>query len=412
MFFITVSIKRSYRQTSLVMPVFRELQRIWHPGSAIERLFPVLSAPRFYPERAVFLGKCAVSMAEGASKFLPELPKLVYSTLPEHKGDKIKNVEYLWGTHPNQSLLNVKNSKRAAEWLKSTRGDLLAFISGGTSALISSPPAPWKLGEVVRIENSLLKAGAPIEKINIVRMAFSNLRAGGMAELVKPYPVQSFIWCDVPPKLYKIVGSAPFWNNGKFPGTSPREILEEYGIASPRAIPEKKNFKPAKGSKAIKLADGEMFAGDFVKRLKAKNISAKIINIEEGTSAEKASEKIAGIAKNSKRPCVLVGSGEYPVAVKGDGKGGRCSHLAALMTKELYDQKKWFFAAIATDGEDGGGGGCGAHVCDEKLPEKNKLNKAIIECRTADLFEETGSLIPGKPTGNNLRDLWFLSLEG
>lgn len=410
MIYITISVKRTYGQALLVMPVFRELQGAWHPERLVERSFQDYPKKAAKMERAVFLGKCAVPMAAGFSRLFPEMPKLVYSTTPYRDARRIRNAGLFWGTHPEQSKSNIRNSTRAVDWLKRTRGDVIAFVSGGTSALLSSPPPGWTLKEIVEVEDALLLAGAPIEKINAVRVALSTLKAGGMAELVKPFSVRAFVWCDVSPGKFRITGSAPFW---KYPCSSappPEKILKEYGIVPPEPLPEIPRFRAVPGSSVFRLADGAMMASDFVDRLRERRIKAGKVAIPEGTRAEKAAKLIAEAAAKSRRPRVLVGNGEYPVEVKGRGKGGRCSHLAALVAKELYKKKRWFFSAVATDGEDGSGG-AGAFVCDETLPPMKELNEAIRKSDTAALFENNGGLIPRASSGNNLRDLWFLSLE-
>ena len=410
MIYITISFKRTYGQASLVMPVFRELQEAWHPEIVVGWVLRAIGKNALKAERAVFLGKCAIPMAAGFSSMFPETPKLVYSTLPERDTKKIRNARILYGTHPAQSRANMKNSSAAKEWLKGTSGNLVAFVSGGTSALLSSPPPGWTLKEVAEVEGALLASGVPIGKINAVRMSLSTLKAGGMAELVKPFFVRSFLWCDVPKEESRVTGSAPFWSNPFRSKDAPAKILKEYGIVPPKPVPERNSFREVPGSGVFRLADGETMTEDFVRRLGGKGISARKVNIPEGTAAEKAAKLISSAAGKADRPSVLVGGGEYPVAVRGKGRGGRCSHLAALVAKELRDKKRWSFAAVATDGEDGGGG-AGAFVCDESLPSTGEIDDAIKRSDTAALFERHGGLVPRASTGNNLRDLWFLVLE-
>lgn len=392
------------------MPVYRELQGVWHPEMYVEWVLRGIGKIPLKAERAVFLGKCAVPMAAGFSRMYPEMPKLIYSTLPERDTRKIKNAKILYGTHPSQSRLNIKNSSAVKDWLGGTDGNLVAFVSGGTSALLSSPPPGWTLKEVAEVERALLTAGAPIEKINAVRIALSTLKAGGMAHIIKPFAVRSFIWCDVPREEFRITGSAPFCSYPGLPNDAPSRILNEYGIVPPKHLPERRVFREVPASRVFRLADGETMTEDLVKRLCEKGIKARMACIPEGTKADRAAKMIASAASKCRRPGVLVGSGEYPVEVRGKGRGGRCSHLAALVAKELSDKKRWFFSAVATDGEDGGGG-AGAFVCDESLPPMKELDGAIAKNDTAALFEKYCGLIPRASTGNNLRDLWFLSME-
>ena len=61
-------------------------------------------------------------------------------------------------------------------------------------------------------------------------------------------------------------------------------------------------------------------------------------------------ERAARNALRERKVRVIVGAGEATVRVKGDGLGGRCSHLCALLSLRLGDIRGWTFAAIATDG--------------------------------------------------------------
>jgi len=103
----------------------------------------------------------------------------------------------------------VKCCEDLVEFLEKDKGETLFFISGGTSSLLCLPEDGMTLEEILKIEKTLLLSGAPIKEINIVRMALSKLRGGGIAEIVKPFNFYSFIWCDMNGKDYKMVGSAP-----------------------------------------------------------------------------------------------------------------------------------------------------------------------------------------------------------
>ena len=164
------------------------------------------------------------------------------------------------------------------------------------------------------------------------------------------------------------------------------------------------------GCRIVKLADGEMLARMVQKELKKAGVRAKILNIEEGTGSAEAVKMILEASGKIRKPAILLGSGEFPVAVSGKGKGGRCSHLAALVEEVFGKEKKWFFGAIATDGEDGSAGG-GAFIFDEAGIPRGELHAAIRDFDTGSLLQKKGLLLPREPSRNNLRDLWFLSLE-
>lgn len=111
------------------------------------------------------------------------------------------------------------------------------------------------------------------------------------------------------------------------------------------------------------------------------------------------------------RASAFVGNGEVRVEVpRGSGRGGRCSHLVAEVALALVRKRipgRWAFTALATDGVDGTAGG-GAWTDSESVPPESALIQSIEAFDTASLWASAGTLLPMRPTGNNLRDLWVL----
>jgi glycerate-2-kinase len=87
---------------------------------------------------------------------------------------------------------------------------------------------------------------------------------------------------------------------------------------------------------------------------------------------------------------------------KGHARGGRCSHLAALMSSRLPERS--VFAAIATDGVDGASGTGGAIV---DGPITGSAG-AIDVFATGPLHIDAGTAIPSAPTGINFADVHVL----
>lgn len=117
------------------------------------------------------------------------------------------------------------------------------------------------------------------------------------------------------------------------------------------------------------------------------------------------------VAEVRGRACAFVGNGEVRVdAPPNAGRGGRCTHLVAEVALALVRKRipgRWAFTALATDGVDGSAGG-GAWTDSEKVPPESALAQSIETHDTASLWASAGTLLPMKPTGNNLRDLWVL----
>ena len=90
------------------------------------------------------------------------------------------------------------------------------------------------------------------------------------------------------------------------------------------------------------------------------------------------------------------------VTVARPGKGGRSSHLATLVGKDLPAGHR--FLALASDGVDGTSGTAGALV--ETLP-RAAAEAALARFATGPFLRDHGAL-PARPTGHNLADLHVL----
>lgn len=357
--------------------------------------------------RALFLGKCAIPFYKAFKNFKLEIPAFVYSPFQVTRL-KQETAIIRFGTHPFPSETNFEVCKELEKWLNDGEGDIAVFLSGGASSLLSYPEDDYTIRDLINIEKMLLLKGIPIEKMNIVRMAISKMRGGGLLKLLKGFNVYCFIWCDVSPSKYKFVGSAPFGGIKIDLLKELMKIEKEYGIRI--KMIEKKVETLNKPSFIKKLLDGEKLALLIKNEIKKSGFYCEKIKIEEGKTSIEASKIISDLINTKKRPMVFIGNGEFTVEVKGNGKGGRASHLTALILKNLYGQKGWFFGALATDGLDGNGDG-GAYAHYLQNIDLKKLDEAIENFNTATFFRENKSFFGRKPTGNNLRDLWFLILK-
>ena len=72
---------------------------------------------------------------------------------------------------------------------------------------------------------------------------------------------------------------------------------------------------------------------------------------DAATLISKIRQLFADNAHNPNCPIILSG-GEVPIQVTGNGKGGRCTHLALSMAPVLAQYKDALFVAYATDGSD------------------------------------------------------------
>jgi glycerate-2-kinase len=93
------------------------------------------------------------------------------------------------------------------------------------------------------------------------------------------------------------------------------------------------------------------------------------------------------------------------VGVARPGRGGRCTHLAALVALELPEGVA--FLAAASDGVDGASGTGGA-VVDATLDHR-RLPAALAAFDSGSALEAAGMTLPLRPTGSNFADVHVLA---
>src|SRR5438270_5550054 len=82
---------------------------------------------------------------------------------------------------------------------------------------------------LINTVSALLKSGATISEMNIIRKHLSAVKGGGLAKHLHPATVASLIFSDVPGNDLSVIASAP---TVKDPTTmdNVHEILEKYSV--------------------------------------------------------------------------------------------------------------------------------------------------------------------------------------
>src|SRR5690606_13512815 len=131
------------------------------------------------------LGKAAGAMVQGAADALGL--GLVGVAACNVDWDLPAGVQLHVGSHP----LPDHRSEAAGRVLLDAvahRGDrrLLYLVSGGGSAIAAVPRPPLTIDDKLEVGRRLLRSGAPIEEVNVVRRHLSALKGG---QLAPPSPV-------------------------------------------------------------------------------------------------------------------------------------------------------------------------------------------------------------------------------
>jgi glycerate 2-kinase len=408
----------------------------------------------------IAFGKASAGMAGALAGVLGERLAGGLVIAPVKPEEPAGRLEYLEASHPLPDKNSVAAARRALD-LASRAGEkdlVFVCISGGGSALLCLPAEGITIDEKKSVTGSLLRAGADIREMNVVRKHLSGIKGGRLAGAAQPATLVNLVISDVIGDDLESIASGPtHWDSSTF--SEARGILEKYGLwdgcpASVRGHIE----RGARGEEAETLKKDEpvfrnvhtFIVGNNLAALRGARREAErlgfetfILTAEDHGEARRAARDylgfIAGMAcslEAAPKPVCLLAGGELTVTVKGRGKGGRNTEfvLASLveMEKEGIDRLfcsscafpeegggespigdrrslDWLILSIGTDGIDGPTDAAGAWG-DASVPERaRELGadpvKHLEDNDSYSFFNETGNLIITGPTGTNVCDV-------
>ncbi len=373
---------------------------------------------RFKRKYLVAVGKAACPMA----RYMVDIMEFDGGLVATNRECEIKspNIKVFNSSHPLPNEESVKAADCLLELAKnSEREDLFVFlISGGASSLIEKPKI--ELERYREIVEYMLKNHFTIEEINLIRKALSRIKGGKILKLIEG-EVVSFVISDVVGDDLSVIGSGLTYYD-KFTQKDFVEVCQKlkgfdickldydslkkdeflfkrvtnHIIASNRtACTALEEFFKSKGFSVLNL-------GSYIKG-KVEWVSDILFD-----SFKKAIDGLFGV----KPPFVVIFGGETTVAVKRDGKGGRCQHLALLMAKKLKEIEGDFtFVIFATDGKDGNSPYAGAFVDRDVLRKAEDLNldmdNFLENFNSSEFFEKAGGAISSFDTLTNVADIGF-----
>lgn len=331
------------------------------------------------------------------------------------------------GEHPEPGEGSVRAGSAVLRFLDepSDAESTLFLISGGASSLCVSPAPPLSLEDLHEVWEAVLRSGADITTLNMIRAASSVIAGGAVLRHVGTSRSSSFILVDNVVSGAQWVASAltydfrpsegeviELWNSIELKDASLRGRLLEAFRARDSLV-----ARPirTRHENAV-LGEPAMMLGFAV--LEAHHRGYQVIDMGPSISGDvidATGEWAAVIDAAPDCPVALVGVGEVTVKVSGDGEGGRCQELAWLMADVLARAgRKGAFVARASDGRDHVEGVAGAWVDDATVANASARGidwtSAAQSHDTYPALRGLGQLIDGAHTGWNLCDLYVAVL--
>jgi hydroxypyruvate reductase len=377
----------------------------------------------------VAVGKAAPAMAQGALDVLgaPAVHDGVIVT-KRGQGHAVGALPVREAGHPTPDASGVAAAAELRALLARVgREDLvLCLISGGGSALLTSPADPVTLDELRATTSLLLGAGAPITELNAVRKHLETLKGGGLAALAAPAPVIALVVSDVPGDRLDAIASGPTVGDSTtfaeaWDAVSRRGVLDQVPAAVRARLAAGRRGElaetPRPDDPIFARVETRVIAGlreaaeGAAQAARARGYEPVIGSLTvEGEARDVAPELIAAARAPGRTPLCFIAGGETTVTVRGRGRGGRNTELALAAALAIDGRDDVAVASLATDGDDGTTGAAGAVATGEtvELGRARGLDAADFLARndSASYFEEVGGLLATGPTGTNVADLF------
>lgn len=382
-----------------------------------KRQFPLGADARVI---VVAFGKAAAGMARAAAEALGDAWTRGLVVLPHgHRAPRLARTRAIEAGHPLPDEGSVRAGREVQALLAGLRRAdyLLALISGGGSALLELPNPGVSLEDLRATQRLLLRSGAPIEDLNTVRRALSQIKGGGLARLASPARTLALVLSDVVGDRLVAIASGPTVLTASTGRAAAVRVLRRYGIESqvPSAVLAALALPPATQPPTPRpfnqIAAGNRTAVAAALR-QAERLGFHTHRITAGMEGEARDVGVA-VALRLRRPVKTAVAyflgGETTVTVRGSGRGGRNQELALSAAIALAGRDGVALMALASDGVDGPTDAAGAMVTGDTVPRLRQEGIDPTEALDANdsypALDKAGALIRSGPTGTNVSDI-------
>jgi glycerate 2-kinase len=384
-------------------------------------------------------GKGAAAMAVAAERHYldaleldPALLSGIATTRHGH-GVPTRRIKVVEAGHPVPDEAGLKAADDTLRLAAEATADdlLLVLISGGGSANWIAPAEGVTFAQKQQVNRALLRSGAPIGEMNIVRKHLSRIKGGRLARAGQRAEIVTLAISDVPHDDPSAIASGPTVPD---PTTlaDARGIVAKYNLAVDdavrRALDDPRNESCKPGDPAFARAQFELIAKPkasidaAVKVAREAGYSVIALGADlEGEARDVAAEHVRLVlqARNEGQRVAILSGGELTVTVRGNGRGGPNQEYALALANLLGDMPGISALAADTDGADGGAGSAsdpaGAMIDQTTFAKMKSLGldaKAYLDNNDATaFFAKTGDLLLTGPTLTNVNDVRVILVD-
>jgi hydroxypyruvate reductase len=407
----------------------------------LARIFPKGQEPKGMC-LVVGAGKASASMASALERHaLLNWPdaKLKGTILTRYgHSSPTKHLQIIEAGHPVPDQAGMDGAKAIFDSVNRLgMGDILiALVSGGGSSLLTLPQNGISIEDMRKTTEALLRSGAPIEEMNIVRKHLSAILGGNLARLAiaRGARVEALLISDVTGDLPADIASGPcapdystyqdalnilvkyrlnketipasVWNhlNKGHSGEIP-ETLKEVDLQDAQV----KNHVIATAYKSLEAAADYVRTQGYEPILLGDTIT--------GEAQEVAIEQTVIARQHLGKSVALISGGEctvtLPVGIK--GRGGRCSEFLLSLFTATDGLSNISALAADTDGIDGSEKNAGAWFTPElrqAAKDRGLLPAPYLAAHDCyGFFAQLDALVETGPTLTNVNDFRIILIE-
>ncbi len=380
-------------------------------------------------------GKASAAMARAVEEHWQGRPEQLGGLIVTRYGygvpcDRIEIVE---AAHPVPDESGLKAAERMLALVQGlTAEDLvLCLISGGGSSLLPFPLPGLTLEDKQAVNRALLKSGATISEMNVVRRHLSAVKGGRLAAACHPARVLTLLISDVPGDNSMDIASGP-----TVPDTTTcadaLAIVRRYGIELPPAVLDvlqsgrgesiKPNDLRIAGAQIRMIATPQMALEAAAAVARGAGVAAYILGDAIEGEARDVGKVLGGIAlqvaergQPFQAPCVILSGGETTVTIRGQGRGGRNVEFLLSLGVTLNGHPRVHALAGDTDGVDGQEEIAGALLAPDSLARAwakgIKPQDSLANNDGHGFFQSLGDSVITGPTLTNVNDFRAIFID-
>ena len=383
-------------------------------------------------------GKAGAAMALAVEQNWPAGKPLDGLVITRYRhGLLTSRINVIEAAHPVPDESGEKAAQEILRRAKALTPDdlLLVLVSGGGSALLSLPADGIGMADLKATTRELLRCGAPIQDMNVVRKHLSAIQGGRLAAACRA-PVLALVISDVTGDDPTHIASGPC-SPDPTSYQDALDVLKRYEVKAPKAVAEHlaRGAKggipetPKPGSRIFKRVENRVIA-TAQQSLQAAarffighDIHPAILGDTVTGEAREVAKVHGALAREIVQhglpwqpPVALISGGETTVTVRGKGRGGRNAEYLLALAVDLTGAARVHALACDTDGIDGSEDNAGAILAPDSLARagKTKLDatKLLADNDGYGFFSALGDLVVTGPTRTNVNDYRCILVSG